>query len=392
MKRKVKFQEGGEVESPRNRQLRETMERFGREGRRVGLAERARQREAARRAAAAERAAAQRDVERLNPGQGAAEAERRAGRAVPERRPDFTTDPRGTTRRGAATGREVVPRSEAPPPRPSMQRAMTEVMTPRQMPLGRVRPPVAGNIATAAIGLAPLAYEGGRELFNRGREALAGRRARATPEMAMDPEGSEAAANQMRVAQEPAPSSDGPSAGSMQTAPRPRPRPRPAPRRELTMEEIRALRGGERAPRNSEERALIEGLRDLPTPRPATRLDENLLSEREAQRLRAARAAEEAAAQRANAMRESEDRIIGGSGNIGAASARERGEQVGPFGDYNLKKGGIVKKKAGGMIKAAPKKMIKGGVVAKPKSKPKAKPAGKPMPFKKGGVIKKGRK
>jgi hypothetical protein len=158
------------------------------------------------------------------------------------------------------------------------------------------------------------------------------------------------------------------------------------------MEEIRALRGGERAPRNSEERALIEGLRDLPTPRPATRLDENLLSEREAQRLRAARAAEEAAAQRANAMRESEDRIIGGSGNIGAASARERGEQVGPFGDYNLKKGGIVKKKAGGMIKAAPKKMIKGGVVAKPKSKPKAKPAGKPMPFKKGGVIKKGRK
>ena len=79
---------------------------------------------------------------------------------------------------------------------------------------------------------------------------------------------------------------------------------------------------------------------------------------------------------------------MGGSGNIGAASARERGEQVGPPGQYNYKKGGMVKKKAGGMIaakpKAAPAKMKKGGAVAKPK--------GKPMPFKKGGVIKKGRK
>jgi hypothetical protein len=93
------------------------------------------------------------------------------------------------------------------------------------------------------------------------------------------------------------------------------------------------------------------------------------------ERSRAARAAEEEAA-----------RQMGGSGNIGAASARERGEQVGPFGDYNLKKGGIVKKKAGGMIKAAPKKMMKGGIVAKPKAK------AKPMPFKKGGVIKKGKK
>lgn len=53
-----------------------------------------------------------------------------------------------------------------------------------------------------------------------------------------------------------------------------------------------------------------------------------------------------------------------------------------------FKKGGMVKKKAGGMIaakpKAAPAKMKKGGAVAKPK--------GKPMPFKKGGMIKKGRK
>jgi hypothetical protein len=62
----------------------------------------------------------------------------------------------------------------------------------------------------------------------------------------------------------------------------------------------------------------------------------------------------------------------------------------------NFKKGGMVKpkpvaKKAGGMVKSAPKKMMKGGIVAKPKSK--AKPSGKPMPaFKKGGVVKKGKK
>jgi hypothetical protein len=51
--------------------------------------------------------------------------------------------------------------------------------------------------------------------------------------------------------------------------------------------------------------------------------------------------------------------------------------------------------KKGGMVKAAPKKMMKGGAVAKPKAaaskaKPKAKP--KAMPFKKGGMIKKGKK
>lgn len=74
-------------------------------------------------------------------------------------------------------------------------------------------------------------------------------------------------------------------------------------------------------------------------------------------------------------MRQSEEEM-GGSGNIGAASARERGEQVGPPGQYNMKKGGKV---------PAPKKMMKGGIVAKPKSK--AKPKGKPMPFKKGGKI-----
>jgi hypothetical protein len=107
------------------------------------------------------------------------------------------------------------------------------------------------------------------------------------------------------------------------------------------------------------------------------------LNEREFQRARAARAAEEAAALQMTAPVD-----------VGAASARARGEQVGPPGDYNMKKGGIVKKKAGGMIaakpKSAPKKMMKGGMVAKPKIAAKSK--AKPMPFKKGGVIKKGKK
>jgi hypothetical protein len=180
-----------------------------------------------------------------------------------------------------------------------------------------------------------------------------------------------------RMAEIDAQGRDVPGNRAMSPPPRPRPRPAPAPRRELTMEEIRALRSGERAPRTSEERALREGLRDLPQRREMTAEE---LNEREYQRVLAARAAEEEAA-----------RQMGGSGNIGAASARERGEQVGPFGDYNLKKGGIVKKKAGGMIKAAPKKMMKGGVVAKPKAATKAK--AKPMPaFKKGGVTKKGKK
>jgi hypothetical protein len=45
----------------------------------------------------------------------------------------------------------------------------------------------------------------------------------------------------------------------------------------------------------------------------------------------------------------------------------------------------------GGMVKPKPKKkMMKGGMVAKPKVAAKSKT--KPMPFKKGGVIKKGRK
>lgn len=380
MKRKVKFQEGGAVEgeSPRNRQLRERMEKFGREGRRVGLAERARQREAAnqaaRRAAAAERAAARSEVERLNPGQGAAEAERRAGRAVPERRPDFTTDPRGTTRPGADTGREVV-RSREAMPRPSASRALAEVATPRQMPLGRVRPPVGGLPAVAGA----VAAEALEPVVNYGREFAARRGAEADARREANLEAFRNQELDRMIADLPA-RPDVPT--EMRNAMPARPNAvverraaRPAPvRRELTMEEIRALRSGEREPRTSEERALREGLRMSEADR---------LNERELQRILAARAAEEEAA-----------RQMGGSGDIGAASARARGEQVGPPGDYNMKKGGVVKKKAGGMIaakpKAAPKKMMKGGMVAKPKVAAKSK--AKPMPFKKGGVIKKGRK
>lgn len=49
---------------------------------------------------------------------------------------------------------------------------------------------------------------------------------------------------------------------------------------------------------------------------------------------------------------------MGGSGDLGAASARARGEQIGPPGDYNMKKGGVVKKMAkGGVVK----KMATGG-------------------------------
>lgn len=379
MKRKVKFQEGGAVEepSPRSRMLRERMNKMGREGRRVGLAERARERERARQEAArreaAERASAQRDVAEASRNPAAYESDRRRNIGPQAGRPDFTTSPEGTTRRGAATGREVVPAREQVPARPSASRALSEVATPRQMPLGSPRPRVGGNLAaiigaTALEAAEPVVNYGRRFMERRGAEADAQREANLQAFRDQQQE---------RVTME---QELGEAAQRMPT-PRPAARPAPAPaRRELTMEEIRALRSGERAPRTSEERALIEGLRDLPQPRPRIReMTADELNEMELRRIRAERQMEE---QR------------GGSGNIGAASARERGEQVGPPGQYNMKKGGkvpapkaVVKKKAGGMIakpKAAPAKMKKGGAVAKPK--------GKPMPFKKGGVIKKGRK
>jgi len=339
VKRKVKFQEGGPVEeparrptreSPRNRQLRETMEKFGREGRRISAAERARERQLAARREAAERRASQREVARFND---------RMDRAMP-------VTPEEARRLGAEPAR----------PRPTMAQASQQVMRPPSPSATSAAGRVAGGLAGAAISgaaLVPGMVDYGREVAaRRGAEADAQRQ-------------SNLRALRNREVNTPA---DGPAAGSMQSAPsapaRPAPRPaaRPAP---------------------------------APAPRPRFReMTADELNEMELRRIRAERQMEEDdARERSRAARAAEEeaaRQMGGSGNIGAASARERGEQVGPPGDYNMKKGGVVKKKAGGMIKAAPKKMMKGGMVAKPKATAKSK--SKPMPFKKGGVIKKGKK
>lgn len=346
MKRKVKFQEGGAVEEPARRPApRSRMSR---------MSEAARNRQAEARArvqAEIERLNAMRDVEdfnrRVQRGQVNADTMRRMGATeLPSGRQDFTTNPEGVTRRGTATGREVVPFQEpgAPATRPSAGRALANVATPRQIPLGGVRPSVGGNVATIATGLAtglaePL-VEYGRGYMDRRAEERA-------------------LANVRREVEA---RNEAPAAAP---APAPAPAPRPA------------------APRPQPARPRIR----------ETSADE--LNDMELRRIRAERQMEEEAAlaermARARAREES----TGGSGNIGAASARERGEQVGPPGQYNFRKGGMVKpkakpvaKKAGGMVKSAPKKMMKGGIVAKPKSKAKPMPA-----FKKGGAVKKGKK
>ena len=329
MKRKVKFQEGGAVKepSPRSRQLRERMSRMSREGGRLRAAERARERQvaerAAERAAAAERRASQSADAELSRQPAAYESDRRRNIGPQAGRPDFTTDPQGTTRRGAATGRELSP------VRQSMQRAMTEMVTPRQMPLGSPRPRVGGNLATmggaVAMGLAePMANYARGYMERRGAEADARR---------------EANLQAFRDQQQTAPA-DGPAAGSMMSAPSaPRTAPRPAARPAPARPRVREMSADE-------------------------------LNEMELRIRRAERQMEEDEARRI--ARERPPALV----DIGAASARERGEQVGPPGQYNMKKGGKV---------PAPKKMMKGGIVAKPKSK--AKPEGKPMPFKKGGKI-----
>ena len=378
MKRKVKFQEGGAVEEPARRPApRSRMSRMS---------------EAARNRFSEARAAAQREVERLNAmrdvedfnrrvqrGQVNAETMRRMGATeLPSGRQDFTTNPEGVTRRGTATGREVAPFREpgtpaprggrelvpfqepgAPATRPSASRALANVATPRQIPLGSTRPPVGGNVATIATGLAtglaePLVNYG-RGFMDRRAEEIAlanARRAQAagTEELAPPDEISALVARNQRPTPAPAPAQSRPAA--------PRPRVRETSADELNDMELRRIR----AERQMEEEAAL------------------------AERMARARAREES---------------MGGSGDIGAASARARGEQVGPPGDYNnFRKGGMVKakakpvaKKAGGMVAAKPaaKKMMKGGMVAKPKSK--AKPSGKPMPaFKKGGAVKKGKR
>ena len=316
MKRKVKFQEGGMVETPSQRRVRLS----------ESFRDRAAEFRDAMRREAAQRAADQRAIDRLNPGMTSGEAERRAGRGVPERRPDFTTSPEGVTRRGAATGREVVPFEEpGRPPRPSASRALAEVGTPRSMPLGRVRPPVGGNIATMATGLATGLAE---PLVNYGRDYAARRAAEADAQRELnllsmrartaDAEGGDIAADAERQRQE-----------AMRPAPRPARRPAAPAAREISADRLNDLMMGAE-PTTAEERV---------------------------------------------------------------AQMRMRGRQQELEGRRTaFRKGGMVKakpvaKKAGGMIAAKPKKMMKGGVVAKPKSKSKPMPA-----FKKGGVVKKGKK
>lgn len=340
MKRKVKFQEGGAVEEPARRPTPRS--KFSR----MSAAARAR------------RAAAQADVERatdlgdvldfdrrVQRGQVDAETMRRMGATpMPSGRQDFTTDPQGVTRRGTATGREVVPFQEpGAPARPSAGRALADVATPRSMALGSPRPRIGGNVATMG---GALAMEAAEPLVNYGRRFAARRAAEADARR-------EANLQAMRE-----------GAASAAEAERPQPAPRP------------------RAPQSTPAvDAMMARLREEQLRREMAAADE--LAEREFRRVMAERAAMERPAAPAR------EQDMGGSGDIGAASARARGERVGPPGDYNnFKKGGMVKpvkKKAGGMVAAKPKKMMKGGVVAKPKSK--AKPMAKPMPFKKGGKI-----
>jgi hypothetical protein len=301
------------------------------------MSEAARNRQAEARArvqAEVERLNALRDVEdfnrRVQRGQVNADTMRRMGATpLPPGTQDFTTSPDGVTRRGTATGREVVPFQEpgAPATRPSAGRALADVATPRSMALGSPRPRVGGNIATMG---GALAMEAAEPLVNYGRDYAARR-------------GAEADA-----------------------------------RRELNLLSMRArtadAEGGEIAA--DAERQRQEAARPAPRPAPVRRP--------------AAPAAREISADRLN------DLMMGAE----PATAEERVAQMRMRGRQQeleergtaFRKGGMVKakpvaKKAGGMIAAKPKKMMKGGVVAKPKSKSKPMPA-----FKKGGVVKKGKK
>jgi hypothetical protein len=185
------------------------------------------------------------------------------------------------------------------------------------MPLGRVRPPVGGNIATIAAGTAAAAAE---PLADYARSF-------------MDRRAAEADA-----------------------------------RREANLQAFR----DQQQERMTMEQEMGEAPQRMPTPRPAA----------SAPARRAAPAAREISADRLN------DLMMGAE----PANAEERVAQMRMRGrQRELEERGSAFKK-GGMVtpKAAPKKMMKGGMVAKPKVAAKSKT--KPMPFKKGGVIKKGKK
>jgi hypothetical protein len=304
MKRKVKFQEGGAVEGParrparesaRNRQLREMMEKTGREGKRVRGAERARQRQTAARsersAAAAERAAAQREVAEFN------------------QRPEVQEQNRRTS-----AGPDRIPQS----PRPSAVRPMTN-LPPQAIP----EPPRPSTVGMMRGAAAPAARAGSRLIPGVG--ALAG----------MMPTSLEAGARFERE-------------GLAQA------------REEQRM--------GDRA---AMEQGMGETGSRMPTPRPAP------------MRRPAAPAPREMSAERLNELMMGAE-PMNAEENVAVRRMRGRQQELEDRGTA-FRKGGMVKPEA------APKKMMKGGAVAKPKAGAKAK--AKPMPaFKKGGMIKKGKK
>lgn len=271
----------------RSIELREMMEKRGREGGRLRAAERARERQVAEREAARQarmdREAAQRGVRQLN------ERLRMPNPITREEAIRFGAEP---------AERPANPRPNIPP------RAAAAVGT---IARGASRAVPGLNVLRE---LAPTSLEAGAE-FERAGLAQAREEARMRDRSGMEQEMGEA--------------------GDRMPTPRPRPAARPAARRaEMSADRLNELAMGAE-PANAEERVAQMRMRGR--------------------------------------RQELEDR--------GSA----------------FKKGGMVKKKAGGMIKpkAAPKKMMKGGVVAKPKSA--AKPKAKPMPFKKGGKIAmKGRK
>jgi len=139
-------------------------------------------------------------------------------------------------------------------------------------------------------------------------------------------------------------------------------------------EGLRRARAEDMAQRRAaEEQSMGEAGQRMPTPRPAPA------------RRAAAPAAREISADRLN------DLMMGAEPatpeeRVAQMRMRQRQQELEERGTA-FRKGGMVKPKAmkvGGKV-AAPKKMMKGGAVAKPKSKP--------MPaFKRGGMIKKGKK
>jgi hypothetical protein len=321
MKRKVKFQEGGEVppENPaRNRRLRTIMDGF----RNLGQAD---------------RAAAQRFIEQFN--------ERPEVRVANERTTANVDARRMPVPSGGGSGPPALPPSSnvpmmpegggrgvpagqggamVPRPRPDFSNIMREGLSATGRAPTSGRPPMGGGpgAAASALGLvAPLVLERA-ESYLRPRFEEAQTRRAADQEAERQVRIARMEAERGRVQDRADMEREVGEAGNRRPAaapPRSRPQARPQGRRELTADELNAM--------------VLERL----------------------------------------GAEQGIDRAEGPT----AAVARERiGQRMGePY-----KKGGMVQPKA------APKKMMRGGVVAKPKVAAKK---GKPMPFKKGGPVKK---